>query len=162
LGDGRTVALAEEGAQAFEGGADRVLARELERTPDVGADARRQGLDGRFHDVGFVDAVGNRGGDLLRLLGADQRLRKARPARLAAHLGNREIDAFGEQVVHAEASPLHVDARAIVEGFHAGFERLEGQALDRAAEARLVRGLAGFVIRPGHGGRTERGSRHVR
>ena len=128
--NGRAVALTQERAQAFERRADGILARQLQRAAHLVADTGRKTFDGGFHGVRAIDALSDGGRDLLRLLGIDQRLSEPRPARFAAHFLNREIDALGEQLIHAETAPLAIDGRAIVERFYAGFERLQRQSFD--------------------------------
>ena len=113
-----------------------------------------------FIGVGAVDALGRRGGELLRLLARGQRRPELEPARLVAHLADRPVDLAVDDVVEIAAPPFVGDEGLVVEVARPVSRPLRVSALDGGAEALLVAGLAGFVFGARHGRGGTRG-RHL-
>ena len=156
---GLAVAGADEGLEAGERRLGRILAGELHLLADLVADADGQLLERGLDGVGAIDALGDGGRQLLRLLLVGERLQQVGPARLLTDLLDGEIDAVVDDLVHADAAPLVADRGAIVDIGDAGLQGAHRDALDGRLEGGFVARLAGFVV--GLGERLGKGRRDL-
>ena len=140
------VARTDKGLQAGERRLGRVAAGKLHLLADLVADPDRQLLERGLDGVRAVDALGDGGRQLLRLLLVGERLQQVAPARLLADFLDREIDPVVDDLVHADAAPLVADGGAVVDAGDAGLQRPHRDALDGCLEGGLVTRLAGFVV----------------
>ena len=144
--DRRPVARADERLEAGERRLGRILAGKLDLLADLVADRQRQLLERALHRVGAIDALGDGGRQLLRLLLVGERLHEVCPARLLGDLVGRLVDLLVDDVVEAAAAPGVADDGAVVDLGDAGFQRAYGDRLDGGAECRLVARLAGLIV----------------